>query len=201
LIKHLGIKLIGCTTTGLSKYRGLLAALESRTLLIEEAAETLEGTVIAGMIDSLQQLILVGDHQQLQANCNVKTLEEAPYNMNVSMFERLVNNSIGYVMLNKQRRMIPDIRGLLCVEANPFYRNLRDHESVLNPDNRPSVPGMGGINTYFFHHPWPECRNADSSIYNQYEAQMIVGHFNYLLMNGVDANDITILTVSSPFKT
>ena len=61
----------GCTTTGLSKYRGLLAALEPRTLLIEEAAETKEGTIIAGMIETLQHLILVGDHQQLQANCNV----------------------------------------------------------------------------------------------------------------------------------
>jgi helicase required for RNAi-mediated heterochromatin assembly 1 len=195
LIKHLGIKLIGCTTTGLSKYRGLLAALESRTILIEEAAETLEGTVVAGMIDSLQQLILVGDHQQLQASCNVKRLEDAPYHMNVSMFERLVINSIGYVMLNNQRRMIPDIRGLLCIKANPFYRNLKDHESVLDPDKRAPIPGMGGFNTYFFHHNWPEARNTDSSSYNQDEAQMIVGHFNHLVFNGVAAETITILTV------
>jgi helicase required for RNAi-mediated heterochromatin assembly 1 len=195
LIKHLGIKLIGCTTTGLSKYRGLIAALESRTILIEEAAETLEGTVIAGMIDSLQQLILVGDHQQLQASCNVKSLEGAPYHMNVSMFERLVNNAIGYVMLNKQRRMIPDIRELLCIESNPFYRNLHDHESVLDPNIRAPVPGMGGLNTFFFHHDWMEGRNADSSSYNQDEAQMIVGHFNHLVLNGVEAEKITILTV------
>ena len=70
-IRHMRIKLIGCTTTGLSKYRGLLAAVQPRTLLIEEAAETKEGTIIAGMIETLQHLILVGDHQQLQANCNV----------------------------------------------------------------------------------------------------------------------------------
>jgi helicase required for RNAi-mediated heterochromatin assembly 1 len=70
-IRYMRIKLIGCTTTGLSKYRGLLAALQPRTLLIEEAAETKEGTIIAGMIETLQHLILVGDHQQLQANCNV----------------------------------------------------------------------------------------------------------------------------------
>jgi helicase required for RNAi-mediated heterochromatin assembly 1 len=195
MIKHLGIKLIGCTTTGLSKYRGLIAALESRTVLIEEAAETLEGTVIAGMIDSLQQLILVGDHQQLQASCNVKSLEGAPYHMNVSMFERLVNNAIGYVMLNRQRRMIPKIRELLCIEANPFYRNLQDHESVLDPSIRPQVPGMGGCNIFFFYHNWTEGRNADSSSYNQNEAQMIVGHFNHLVLNGVDAEKITILTV------
>ncbi|KAH6674807.1 P-loop containing nucleoside triphosphate hydrolase protein [Halenospora varia] len=195
LIKNLGIKLIGCTTTGLSKYRGLLAAVEPRTILIEEAAETLEGSVIAGMLDSLQHLILVGDHQQLQAGCNVGALEVEPYNMGVSMFERLVNNSIGYIMLNRQRRMIPDIRKLLCIEPAPFYTNLRDHPSVLDRQiNRPPIPGMGGRDTYFFHHNWPEARNADSSKYNLDEAQMIAGMFSHLVLNGVPASKITVLT-------
>ena len=98
-------------------------------MLIEEAAETLEGTIIAGMLDSLEQLILVGDHQQLQAHCNIRALESAPYNLNVSMFERLLNNHIGFVMLNRQRRMISDIRQLLTIEPNPFYHDLHDHVS------------------------------------------------------------------------
>ncbi|KAF4633146.1 hypothetical protein G7Y89_g4966 [Cudoniella acicularis] len=194
-VKHIGIKLIGCTTTGLSKYRGILAALEPRTILIEEAAETLEGTIIAGMLDSLQHLILVGDHQQLQAGCNVGALEVEPYYMGVSMFERLVNNSIGYIMLDRQRRMIPDIRKLLCIEPAPFYKNLRDHPSVLDRvDNRPPVPGMGGCDTYFFHHNWPEARNADSSKYNLDEAHMIAGMFSHMVLNGVEPSKITVLT-------
>lgn len=107
-----------------------MAALEPRTILIEEAAETLEATIIAGMLDSLEQLILVGDHQQLQAYCNVRALEGPPYNLNVSMFERLINNHIGYVMLNQQRRMISDVRQLLTIPPKPFYRDLYDHVSV-----------------------------------------------------------------------
>jgi len=200
LINHLGIKVIGCTTTGLSKYRAFLSALQPRTLLIEEAAETVEGTMIGGMIDSLEHLILVGDHQQLQASCNVKALEGPPYNMNVSMFERLVNNSIPYIMLKKQRRMITDIRKLLCIEPKPFYRGLHDHEFVLDRlQNRPPIPGMGGNDTYFFHHTWPELTNADCSRYNHDEAEMIVGFFNYLVLNGVSIEKITVLTVSAPF--
>ncbi|TVY75609.1 Helicase required for RNAi-mediated heterochromatin assembly [Lachnellula suecica] len=193
-IRESGIKLIGCTTTGLSKYRGLIAAVQPRALLIEEAAETKEGTIIAGMIETLQHLILVGDHQQLQANCNVRALEEAPYHMNISMFERLVNNSIGYVMLNKQRRMIPSIRKLLTIEPRPFYQNLTDHKSVLDPANRPSIPGMGGRNVWFFHHNWPEGRNPDSSRYNLDEAQFIAGAFKHLVLNGTEASKITVLT-------
>jgi helicase required for RNAi-mediated heterochromatin assembly 1 len=199
MIHHLGIKVIGCTTTGLAKYRGLLSALRPRTLLIEEAAETLEGKVIGGLMESIEHLILVGDHQQLQAGCTVRALEAPPYNMKVSMFERLVNNSIRYVMLNKQRRMIPDIRKLLCIEEKPFYEDLHDHESVLDRvHNRPPVPGMGGRDTYFFHHTWPEAASADCSRYNLSEAQMIARFFYYLCLNGVDAARITVLTVSCP---
>lgn len=200
MIKHLGIKVVGCTTTGLSKYRGLLAALQPRILLIEEAAETLEGTVMAGMFESLEQLILVGDHQQLQAHANVRPLELEPYNLSISMFERLVNNSIPFTMLNQQRRMISDIRKLLCIEPEPFYRDLQDHPSVMDrTTNRPPIPGMGGKNTYFFHHNWSEDKATDMSRSNLGEAEMIVGFFYHLFLNGVAPPKITVLTVSDRF--
>ena len=196
LIRHLGIKVIGCTTTGLSKYRSLLAALRPRILLIEEAAETLEGTVMAGMFESLEQLILVGDHKQLQANANVRALESGPYHLSISMFERLVGNSIGFTMLNQQRRMIPDIRKLLCIEPVPFYKDLYDHPSVLERRvNRVPIPGMGGKDIYFFNHNWPELKTADMSQCNPDEADMIAEFFNYLVLNGIACSKITVLTV------
>jgi helicase required for RNAi-mediated heterochromatin assembly 1 len=198
LIQHLKTKVIGCTTTGLSKYRGLISALQPKALLIEEAAETLEGYVVAGMIDSLEHLVLVGDHKQLQANCTMGYLENEPYNMKVSLFERLIHNNFPYIMLNKQRRMIPDIRKLLCVEPAPFYRNLQDHESVRDRiHNRPPVPGMGGLDTYFFHHNWPEATGSNLSKYNRDEAEMVAGFYHYLVFNGIPEKKITVLTVSS----
>jgi helicase required for RNAi-mediated heterochromatin assembly 1 len=191
MIRKENIRLIGCTTTGLSKYRGLLASLEPRILFIEEAAETLEGTILAAMFDSLQQLILVGDHQQLQASCNISSLLEPPYNLAVSMFERLVNNGLEYTMLNKQRRMITEIRELL----NPFYPELQDHQSVLDRVvNRKPVPGMGGRDSYFFHHQWPESRDDALSRYNSDEAEMIAHFYTYLVRNGTEPSKITVLT-------
>lgn len=148
------------------------------------------------MFESIQQLILVGDHQQLQAHCNIPALQYAPYNLAVSMFERLINNGIQYTMLSKQRRMIPDIRKLLCIDPHPIYPDLQDHPTVLDRiDHRPPIPGMGGIDTYFFHHNWPENVNPDSSKYNINEAEMIVGFYNYLVLNGLKHSQITILTV------
>lgn len=191
MVKRLGIKLIGCTTTGLSKYRGLLACLAPRTLLIEEAAETTEGTVLAAMFESIEQLILVGDHQQLQAHCNIQQLGAAPYNLAISMFERLVDNGVEFTMLNRQRRMIKEIRELL----NPFYPELKDHPSVNDRlVNRLPVPGMGGRDSYFFHHQWPESRDETASRSNIDEAEMIAKFYSYLVLNGVDAAQITVLT-------
>lgn len=189
-IRKTGIKLIGCTTTGLSKYRGLIACLKPRTLLIEEAAETLEGTILAAMFESLDHLILVGDHQQLQAHCNVSHLERHPYNLSVSLFERLVNNGVEFTMLNKQRRMIPGLRELL----SPIYEGLEDHPSVLDRRVRQPIPGMGGRDSYFFHHSWLESRDDAQSTYNIEEANMIVAFFNYLVLNGIEDSKITVLT-------
>ena len=72
-------KVIGMTTTGLSKYRGLIQSLNPKIVLIEEAAETLEGFVSVACFKSLEHLILVGDHQQLRGHCNDQELEGGPY--------------------------------------------------------------------------------------------------------------------------
>jgi helicase required for RNAi-mediated heterochromatin assembly 1 len=107
------------------------------------------------------------------------------------MFERLVRNGIEYTMLNKQRRMISEIRELL----DPFYPNLLDHSSVLDRvENRKPVPGMGGRDSYFFHHQWPESRDDFLSRFNLYEAEMIACFFTYLVLNGVEPSQITVLT-------
>ena len=184
-------KIIGMTTTGLSKYRGLLASLEPRIVLIEEAAEVLEAPVSVACLPSIQHLILVGDHKQLRPHCKVKYLENHPFYLNVSLFERLINNSVEYKTLSKQRRMIPEIRRVL----HPIYQDIiKDHASVLNSAQRPPVPGMGGVNSWFFTHQWAEQRDDQSSAYNDGEVDMIVGFVRYLMYNGMTTDKITVLT-------
>lgn len=184
-------RIIGCTTTGLSKYRALISAVRPRIVLVEEAAETMEAPVAAACFPSLEHLILVGDHQQLRPHTQVHAFEDEPYYLNLSLFERLVRNNVAYSTLTRQRRMIPEIRRLLA----PIYENtLKDHESVKDIANRPPVEGMGGTNSFFFCHEWPEARDGNMSCYNEYEAGMIVGFVDYLVLNGVDATKITLLT-------
>ncbi|KAI0405939.1 P-loop containing nucleoside triphosphate hydrolase protein [Xylaria palmicola] len=188
-MKMAQIEIVGCTTTGLCKYRGLLAALKPRTMLIEEAAETKEASILSALYPSLQQLILVGDHQQLAPSCDTPFLDEAPYFIRVSMFERLVKLDMPYTMLTMQRRMHPSLREVL----NHFYPQLQDHPVVSRPEARPPIPGMSQ-RSFFFHHTWSEGTDENLSKFNMLEAQMIVHFIDYLMMNGVKGTEITVLT-------
>lgn len=180
-------RIIGMTTTGLSKYRGLITSLNPKVVLIEEAAETIEAHVTAACFDTLQHLILVGDHQQLRGHCSVPELERHPWNLAVSLFERLVKNDFEFSQLTRQRRMRPEIRRII----NPIYPQLQDHPCV---ENREDVPGMGGVNSWFHTHGWYESNDNNMSKQNLEEAEMVVGVFDHLVHNGMDVEHITVLT-------
>lgn len=191
VIKHEGIQVLGCTTTGLTKYGGMIAALKPRILMIEEAAETREANITSAFYPTLDQLVLVGDHQQLVPHVDIRELGEAPHTLHISLFERLVKMNLPYSMLRIQRRMIPAIREVVYA----FYPALEDHESVKNPEHRPPVPGMGGQNLWWFQHQWGDQQNGDSfSWSNLSEARMIVGFVQYLVQNNIRPSQITILT-------
>jgi helicase required for RNAi-mediated heterochromatin assembly 1 len=190
LVDKQRIDIVGCTTTGLTKYRGCLAAMQPQSLLIEEAAETREANIVSALYPSIQQLILVGDHKQLAPKCDIQRLGYPPYNINVSLFQRMVNLKMQFVMLKQQRRMKPELRHIL----KPFYPDLYDHKSVQSINHRPDVLGMGGRNCWLFDHTWPEDVNSDFSKFNEQEAEMITNFFAYLVANGTPAEKITVLT-------
>ncbi|KAJ4310673.1 hypothetical protein N0V84_010854 [Fusarium piperis] len=191
VIRNERIEIIGCTTTGLTKYLGLIAALKPRILMIEEAAETREASITSAMYPSLDQIVLVGDHQQLVPHLDVRELGQEPYNMHISLFQRLVQLDLPYSMLRVQRRMIPAIREVV----NTFYPRLEDHHSVTDPSVRPPVPGMGGQNLFWFHHNWAEAQNPDDfSFSNPREAEMMVRFVRYLVLNDMRPSAITLLT-------
>ncbi|KAJ5345373.1 hypothetical protein N7452_003377 [Penicillium brevicompactum] len=178
---------IGMTTTGLSKYRGSLASVKPRVILIEEAASVIEAPVAVACLPTIQQLILIGDHQQLRGNCAVNELTKWPFNLDVSMFERLVMNGMKFSRLGVQRRMIKEISRLVA----PVYEDLQDHPSV---NHRALIPGMGTTRSYFLQHSEPERKDSASSYTNWFEAAMVIGLLGHLLKNGVPADQITILT-------
>lgn len=179
-------KVIGCTSTGFAKYRPMIYALKPRIVMVEEAGECLEANMMNMFLPSLQHLVLVGDHQQLRPRAQKATHNFKHYD--VSLFERLANNTVDYKMLSVQRRMPPEVRRLLW----PVYGDkIRDHECTLD---RPPVPGLGTFKTHFFHHEYHEDHDKFKSAFNEHEAKLVVDFVNGLISKGVEPRQITVLT-------
>ncbi|XP_038070359.1 NFX1-type zinc finger-containing protein 1-like [Patiria miniata] len=180
-------KVIGMTTTGAAKCRAVLQRLCPSIVVVEEAAEVLEAHIITSLTEKCQHLILIGDHQQLKPNPTVYRLAKQ-FNLDTSLFERMINNGMPCRSLTHQHRMRPEISKLM---KKYFYKNLYDDQSVLKMDN---VKGVAH-NMFFIDHQHLESQSGDSKTKsNQYEAEVLVGLCKYLLQQGYDNSQITILT-------
>ncbi|KAJ7377593.1 NFX1-type zinc finger-containing protein 1, partial [Desmophyllum pertusum] len=80
---------IGMTVTGAAMRANLLADIKPFVMIVEEAAEILEGQLVAVIPPSVQHLIMIGDHQQLKPVVHFHRLKKY-HHLDLSMFERLV---------------------------------------------------------------------------------------------------------------
>ncbi|BES94879.1 NFX1-type zinc finger-containing protein [Nesidiocoris tenuis] len=179
--------IIGLTTTAAARHYSALYALGAKIVMIEEAAEVLESHIIASISTKCQHLILIGDHQQLKPSVKSNELNTVG-KMEVSLFERLINNKIEWLRLSTQHRMRPEISALICPL---IYKDLEDAPSTKN---HPHIRGMEK-DVFFFSHSQQEQHEVDGeSKFNKFEAQMIAGTVHYLLCQGYDPNSITVLS-------
>ncbi|XP_039653022.1 NFX1-type zinc finger-containing protein 1 isoform X2 [Perca fluviatilis] len=178
---------IGMTTTGAAKFRKVLQKVRPRLVIVEEAAEVLEAHTITTLSQACQHLILIGDHQQLRPSATVYELAKN-FNLEMSMFERLVNMGLPFVRLNYQHRMKPEIARLLTPH---IYTELENHPSVLDYDN------IKGLNTNLFfveHNHLEEEIKDGKSHQNKHEAMFVVSLCRYLIFQDYKPEQITILT-------
>ncbi|XP_069390104.1 NFX1-type zinc finger-containing protein 1 isoform X2 [Paralichthys olivaceus] len=178
-------KVIGMTTTGAAKYRTILQEVRPCLVIVEEAAQVLEAHTITTLNQACQHLILIGDHQQLQPSVTVYELAKN-FNMEISMFERLVKMGLPFVRLTNQHRMRPEIARLLTPH---IYAELENHPSVFQFDN---IKGLN-TNLFFVEHEHPEHTDGTSR-QNQHEATFVVALCRYLLLQEYKPEQITILT-------
>ena len=181
------VHVIGMTTTGAAKYQHIIQRVKPKIVVVEEAAEVLESHIVSCLTAATQQLILIGDHKQLRPNPNEYYLAR-DYNLDISLFERLIRAGIPHATLEIQHRMRPEIAGLVC----PYiYPKLLNHDSVLNYGD---VRGVA-TNMYFFDHTYPEAENTDlKSHSNEEEAKLAVALCDYFLKQGYSPSKITVLT-------
>ncbi|ESL07110.1 hypothetical protein TRSC58_05207 [Trypanosoma rangeli SC58] len=193
-----GADVVGLTTTGCAKNQNLLRSLRPSVLVVEEAAEVLESQLLACMTDSLQQIVLVGDHYQLQPKVETFMYEKVN-KLNMSLFERLARR-IKPICLTEQRRMHPLISRLV----RPFYdtQSLLDSADLLT---RPFISATGakyidclpGLakRVFFWRHSHPEEEPSGSrSKVNIKEVEMVLKLVTHLTLEGVHQKSITIIT-------
>ncbi|CAF0839837.1 unnamed protein product [Brachionus calyciflorus] len=180
--------IIAMTTTGSSRYHKILKDIGPRIVIVEEAAEVFEAHIVSSLSKHCEHLILIGDHAQLRPNPAVYSLA-IDYNLDVSLFERLVNNDTKKVMLKTQHRMRPEISVLM----KHFYeKKIENHSSVLDFE---SIRGIDK-NIYFVNHQQLESRLADSlSKANRHEALYLTKLCIYLLKQNYLPSQITVLTM------
>ncbi|KAF9886779.1 hypothetical protein FE257_011156 [Aspergillus nanangensis] len=195
---------IGVTTTGLARNLKMLRRLASKVLVCEEAGEVLEAHMLTSMLPSLEQVILIGDHQQLRPQIQNYDLSRenksgSQYSLDRSLFERLVEPDDGvgvqipFCTLETQRRMHPSISQLI---RDTLYPRLQDAPSV---SSYPEVVGMRK-RLFWLDHRVPEGNASGeeamaTSHWNDHEIQLTVALVNHLLRQGTyQSGDIAVLT-------
>lgn len=190
-------RVIACTTTAAAKYTQELQAASRDVILVEEAGEILESHIMTSFGPLTQQLVLIGDHKQLRPKVNNHDLSVEKgdgYDLNRSLFERLIRKGFPRETLVQQHRMCPTISALV---RSLTYPGLTDAPRTLD---RPDLRGFQN-NLMFISHSNPEDEATDvkdigpqSSKQNRFEVEMVLKCVRYLAQQGYGTDDIVILT-------
>jgi hypothetical protein len=193
-------RIIGCTTTAAAKYTGEIQKASPGIIIVEEAGEILESHVLTAITSNTKQLVLIGDHKQLRpkiSNYSLTVEKGNGYNLNQSLFERLVVAGVPHTTLNRQHRMRPEISTLVRFLTYP------ELEDAPKTKGRPPLRGFQD-NVIFVSHHEPELNakalsdrrdeGANSSKENEYEVDMVLKCVRYLGQQGYGTDKIVILT-------
>ncbi|CAE6460674.1 unnamed protein product [Rhizoctonia solani] len=190
--------IVGCTTTGAAKVVSLLSGMSPKVMIVEEAGQVLESHILASLVPSVEQMIMIGDPLQLRPSINnyklsIENRETGSiYRFDQSLMERLHKSGFPMSQLNVQRRMRPAISSLI---RNTLYPKLEDHELVKH---YPDVRGMHK-NVFFLSHAHKEVGGGEDAVskYNQYELDMIYDLVLHFLKQGCYNSSKNIVVLSA----
>ncbi len=194
-------RIIACTTTAAAKYVQMLNSERPGVVLVEEAGEILESHILTAIGPDTKQLILIGDHKQLRPKVNFALSVEKGdgYDLNVSLFERLILRGYPHHTLLQQHRMRPELANFV---RELTYPNLVD---AATTKNRPNVKGLQD-NVIFLNHTHSEEQMhnvqdwkdgaSPSTKRNAYEIHMAIKCLRYLSQQEIKTptEKIVILT-------
>ncbi|KAK1829287.1 P-loop containing nucleoside triphosphate hydrolase protein [Podospora conica] len=194
-------RVVGCTTTGAAKYARLIRAARPDVVIVEEAGEILESHVLTALAPTVKQLVLIGDHKQLRPRAQNYALSVEKgdgFDLNRSLFERLILQGAKHVTLTKQHRMVPEIS---------LFPRMMTYPDLVDGPKTSGRPAMRGIRdrVVFLNHSVLE--ESDGSIKdrrdmasmkeskkNRFEAEMVLRCIKFFGQQGYMSSQIVILT-------
>ncbi|EAY14757.1 hypothetical protein TVAG_038650 [Trichomonas vaginalis G3] len=179
------IGIIGCTVSFATLKVEMLSKLNIKTVIVEEAAKIVETEMISFLLLNPVRFILIGDQQQLSpvVKCDDVRLQGR---FDMSFFERLLNSGIAPIQLTYQGRAKSEICNLY---RNRYARELKDLKSVKK---------LREFECLDYNLQWidvPIKRGGEMT--NDAEAECICYVLQMLFENGVDLNDVSVIT---PYK-
>ena len=193
-------RIVACTTTAAAMYSRDLQTSSPEIVLVEEAGEIMESHILTAMGPNTRKLVLIGDHKQLRPKCSTFKLSVEKgdgYDLNRSLFERLVLGGLPHTTLSEQHRMCPEISSLI---RQMTYPALVDAPSTLHR------AGLRGFQNrlIFVNHDHHETKAANlidrreweskGSKQNEFEVDMVLKCVRYLAQQGYGTDKIVILT-------
>ena len=180
-------QVVGMTISLASIKHRLLERLRPAIVLVEEAAEVLEPQLMATLVESVQHLILIGDHMQLRPPVETNSLRRR-YHFDISTMERLIKSGLAHSTLRQQGRMRPEVAELLL----DIYPRLTSNRRVVQMNKIPTCM----LKAVFFwdHNSAEEYSQTNMRSYtNAEEAHRAVRLARFLVAQGYDKATITIL--------
>lgn len=89
-------------------------------LIVDEAAQATEPSLLVALKHNIKKVILIGDHIQLRPFTSSNQTINTTTNYNKSLFERLIKNNLEFTLLTEQYRMKENICNFI---SNEFYQN------------------------------------------------------------------------------
>lgn len=190
-VKTAQVVIATCIGSGMEMLESRGSAKHFQRVVIDECTQACEPAALVALGRSAEQVVLIGDHNQLPAT--VLSRQARDEGLGMSLFERMVlTNGLSPTLLIEQRRMHSSIAEFPNLT---FY-----HGQLVNAIEDSALPPVPGF-------PWPnpDCRvcfvnvagseqKRGFSAYNSAEAEGIADVLQQILEAGVPAQELCVLT-------
>ena len=184
------VNVVGMTVTGASIHAELLRHWRPQVVIVEEAAEVLEPSLMALLGPSVRHLIQIGDHFQLPPKVEHHDLQVNHF-FGTSMMERLICLKYPHRSLCAQGRMLPSMLDLIAPRYARAHVELTTYMKAITSASL-TPPAFLGSEVF-----WWECTGnmtTGKSKCNEEEVERAIALAFYIVAQGVEPSKITILS-------